>query len=239
MLCYGEDMKFNYTEIPSTGQKFYIKGDDPVLLIVSGTHGDEYEIVPIVEDAVMRYQEKLPAFLYVPGVSPSALSLRTRKNKDGLDINRSFFEGVQSDEVKQMMNLWKKFRFNLFLTFHKDPTREKFYLYDGMKSENHDELNLESNRQLELLRKDILGLGVELYTGIDDPEDPDLGYQVQNGYVHWPMTRDDHSSDYWLVAKTGIARHVINPEVPGKISLDKKREIVDAIFRRLLLKEKE
>lgn len=230
-------MKLSYTEIKSTGQKFYVKGNDPIFLIVSGTHGDEYEIVPIVEEMVIRYKEELPDFLYVPEVSPSALALRTHENGEGINVNRSFYEGVKSREVKEMMALWKKFHFELFAAFHEDATQDKFYLYDGMKSEYYDELNLEGNQQLELLRKDIAGLGVELYNGIDDPDDPDLGYQVQNGYVHWSMARarDDHSSDYWLLVKTGIARHVINPEIPGKIPVSKKREIVDAIFRRLLL----
>lgn len=227
----------NYQEIASTKQRFCIKGNNPTILIVSGTHGDEYEIVPFVEKAVIKYENQLSDFLYIPEVSPSAVSLKTRKNKEGLDINRSFFKEVESEEVLQMMQLWSKYKFDLFLTIHEDPAQDSFYLYDGMKAEYFNQLKLEGSPEFDSLRKDILNLGINLYTGTDDAADPHLSYQVLNGYAHWPMIHNDHSSDYWLLVEKEIAKHVINPEIPGKISPDKKREIVHAIFKRILLKK--
>lgn len=222
--------KLNYRIIKTTKQKFFLKGRQPKLLIVSGTHGDEYEVVPLVEKLVMKYREKLPDFLYVPEVSPSALTLHTHENGEGLNVNRSFYQGVKSPEVKEMMALWKKFDFELFATFHEDAGQDKFYLYSSFR--------LEKTAVWKMLCRDIADLGIGLYTGVDDPNDPNLSYQVKNGFVHWPMNRNDHSSDYWLLVETKRAKYVINPEIPGKISLSKKMAVVEAIFQRLLLKRK-
>jgi len=230
-------MDLNYIEIPETKQKYFIKGENPSLLIVSGTHGDEYEVVPLVEEMVMKYADKLPDFLYVPEVSPSAVALRTRKNKDGLDVNRNFFEETLSQEIKEMMELWKKFKFDLFITFHEDPELKEFYLYDGAREEDNERLKLKEDPALKLLKKDITEAGIGLYNGVDDPNDPNLGYESKDGYINTTIfTKNVSGAEDWLLI-TGTAKHIINPEIPGKIPLEKKREIVEAIFKRLLLNE--
>ncbi len=226
---------FDYQEISETGQKFFQKGANPKLLIVSGTHGDEYEIVPLVEAAVFKYRDQLPDFLYVPQVSPSALALRTRKNKDEIDVNRGFVIPPVSLEVKKLMELWEKYNFEIFLTFHEDPQFLDFYLYDGETAENYAKYRLDDKEPFRLLQQDLLAAGINLYTGVDDPEDPKLGYQVTNGYAHWGMIVNDHSADYWLLIDTGRAKQVINPEIPGKLSLGLKEKIIEVIFERLIV----
>lgn len=228
-------MNLLYTNIPETGQRFCIKGRDPKLLIVSGTHGDEYEVLPFVEEAVIKYLDQLPEFLYVPEVSPSAVALRTRENGEGIDVNDNFFHDTKSEEVRQMMKLWEKYRFELFITFHEDTEKEKFFLYDGATKEFYDTVKLENTPEFQLLCHDVVTIGVELFNGIDELNDPTLGYEVKNGYAYWPMTFNDYSSDYWLLVERAIAKQVINTEIPGMVSVEKKRQIVDAIFQRLLL----
>ena len=201
----------NYQLIPSTGQRFALKGDKPKLLIVSGTHGDEFEVVPLIEEYVGKHYSDLPSFLYVPEVSPSALRLRTRKNADGVDLNRSFVDGTKIEEARQMMELWGRYNFDLFLTFHEDPTQDKFYLYEGVQEKYYSQFSLERQGKLDPLRGGIQALGIELYSGVDDPLDPQLGHQVGDGYVYWPMTfyKDDHSNQYLLLVLKKFYTHTI------------------------------
>lgn len=227
----------DYQTINSTGQKFHLKGTNPTLLIVSGIHGDEAETVPLVEKAVEKYYDRLPDFLYIPAASPSALKLGTRKNGDGVDMNRSFKSDTTIPEVRVLMNLWSQYSFELFLEIHEDPELSEFYLYDGETDENMAGRNLVGTKKLEKLFGDIQGFGVKLFDGIDDPDDPDLGYEVKNGYSRWPMVHNDHGAESWLIIDEHRLKQVINPEIPGIISTDKKAEIIDAVFRRLILKD--
>jgi hypothetical protein len=230
---------FPYTRIPETGQEYIISGVNPILLMTSGTHGNESEIVPLVEGVVWKYRKKLPSFMFIPEISPSACKLNTRNNKDNLDINRSFIIPPPTDEVKAIMDLWSKYRFGIFLTFHTDPTATDFYLYDGHKDKDHKKRRLDITEGYTLLNKDIRSFGINLFNGIDDTEDPTLGYEVKDGYTYWPMSTkiNDHSTDYWLIMDTGLAKQVINPEIPGKATLDQKAKIIESIIRRLILGE--
>ena len=228
---------FSYKKIVATSQRYYLKGENPKLLIVSGTHGDEPDTVPIVEEIVERSHDQLPDFLYVPEISPSALKLGTRRNVNGIDVNRSFYAGVNDEEVRQLMSLWSNYSFDLFLTFHEDPTNSEFYLYDGTIEENREGRHLEGTQRLYLLRQDVLSAGVPLFNGVDDPDDPGLGFKAKDGYIHWPMEYNDHSADYWLLVETKRARQVINQEIPGLISKDKKAQIVNSIFKRLVIEK--
>ena len=46
--------------------EYFIKGKNPKLLIHSGTHGDEFEVIDIVKKCVLKYEDKLPDFVFVP-----------------------------------------------------------------------------------------------------------------------------------------------------------------------------
>lgn len=228
--------ELSYNVIPSTGQKYHAHGEKTRLLIAGGTHGDEGEVVPLVEATIINFYSRLPDFLYVPEISPSAVKLGTRRNADGLDVNRSFLTPPPTQEVAELMKLWINYSFDTFLTFHTDPTQTCFFLYDGIKD---GDKRLDKTSAFSLLQKDIRAIGVDLYNGTDDPEDPNLGYEVKDGYAYWPMINNDHSTDYWLIVETGRTQRVINPEIPGLVTLDKKQKIIEAIFRRLVLDIKE
>jgi hypothetical protein len=232
---------FPYIRIPETGHKYFLSDDNPTLLMASGTHGDENEIVPLVEEVVWKYLEQLPPFMFIPEISPSACELNTRKNKDGLDLNRSFTVPPPADEVKAMMDIWSNYKFGVFLTFHTDPKFTDFYLYDHYKDTGHKKRRLDTTESFALLKKDILSIGINMYNGIDDSEDPTLGYEVKDGYICWPMSKrtNNHSMDYWLIMDTGIVKQVINPEIPGKATLEEKSIIIESIIRRLILGEEE
>lgn len=232
---------FPYTRIPETGHKYFLSDENPTLLMASGTHGDESEIVPLVEEIVWKYHDKLPPFMFIPEISPSACELNTRENKDGLDLNRSFTVPPPADEVKAMMDLWSNYKFGIFLNFHTDPDASDFYLYDGTKHRNRKKRRIDNTRAFELLKKDIQSVGINLFNGIDDEEDPTLGYEVKDGYAYWPVAtkETDYTADDWLIIEADLAKQIINPEIPGRATLEQKGIIIESIIRRLILCEEE
>jgi hypothetical protein len=232
---------FPYTRIPETGHKYFLSDDNPTLLMASGTHGDENEIVPLVEEVVWKYRDQLPPFMFIPEISPSACKLNTRKNKDGLDLNRSFTIPPPADEVKAMMDLWSRYKFGTFLNFHTDPTATDFYLYDGTKDKNRRKRRIDNTWAFKLLKKDIQSLGINLFNGIDDWEDPTLGYTVKDGYAYWPVSTKatDYTADDWLIIEADSAKQIINPEIPGRATLEEKSVMIESIIRRLILCEEE
>jgi hypothetical protein len=217
---------------------YKIKGVAPSLLIITGLHGDEFEIVPLVEKIVEQYYEKLPDFVYIPAASSSALKLKTRTNETGVDLNRSFYHGTTVLEAQSLMSLLSGFHFKLVLEIHEDPLvpdPEKFdgdfYLYDIGTDTNF----VHSSAWARLIN-DITSLGIKMYNGIDDPSDSTLGHLVKDGYVHATADPSGGGIDDWMICN-GLAERVFIPEVPGKISLETKSKIIDFIFRRLILKE--
>lgn len=206
--------------------EYYIYGDNPQILIDSGTHGDESEIIPMVGSCIEKYLDRLPNFLYVPKVSSTALALGTRKNKDGVDLNRNFMDQTQIQEAIDYMELVKPHHFQAVYSFHEDLSQKNFYMYDSF--------DLQGTRELQKFKDELLSLGVGLFTGIDDPDDPILRYQIEEGYHHYLTFRTDGTSTSWM-AKNGIVERIMEPEIPGKVSKEKKAQMVDAVFRHFIL----
>lgn len=197
-------------------------GENPSLLIDSGIHGDEFEIIEAIKKTLERYKSSLPSYLYIPNACPSAIETKNRLNKDGIDFNRMFQDNTNYEEVLNYMNLVRQYKFRTYLSFHEDSRFSAFYLYDSEY--------LEGTEKLETVRQEILKLDVPLYTGVDDITDPALGYDVHNGYSFSPVKEDDFTTGSWMYRK-GIVERVITPEIPGKISLEKKYQLVEVMIK--------
>jgi hypothetical protein len=208
--------------------EYFVKGDKPTLLLLSGMHGDEYETSACLADYVEKHADTLPDFLFIPKVSPSAIELKTRKNKLGHDVNRNFFDPPTDPEVKDVMNIISRHVFDLCLDFHEDPDlKDAFYVYDS------DHL---SEERLADFRKYIEKAGLIPHTGIDDPLDANLGLHVQDGYISTPIHSFPISAGFsfeWILTH-GIAKRVFDPEVPGQSPLEVKRAIIANIFSFVL-----
>lgn len=224
--CAKINPMFAYQTITSTGQRYYLSGTSPRVFILSGTHGDEPDIVPLVEKAVAKYAHLLSGFLYIPVLSPSANHQKTRRNSHGVDLNRNFHDDTNLPEAREIMNLLQQFRFDLVLDFHEDVILKDFYFYDTR--------DLTGTDLLTTVRNQIKNLGVGLYNDIDDPNDPALGYQAIDGYIYNPLNKYAGGIDDWM-KKTGIMKREIVPEIPGQIPLDQKEKIIDIIFTTLVL----
>ena len=211
---------------------YYITGASPKLLITTGVHGDEYEIVPFIESACKRYEKRLPPFLFIPALSPSALKQKTRCNKDGVDANRHYLEHTTIKEVRAAQTLLQAHRFSLAVTFHEDVTQSAFYLYDAPGGKNLSTFSR--------LTKTLSKLHVPLFNGIDDPYDPVLGHLFIDGYrkiSEADVVKTNGPFEIWLLNR-GVAKRVITPEVPGKTNKDIKSKVVEAIFEHIILNYK-
>lgn len=198
--------------------------DYPKLLILSGMHGDEYEVIDCVKEYLKKNKESLPNYLYVAEVSPSAVARRKRRNIFGHDVNRQFFDTPTDPEVKSLMEILTPHHFNFSLNFHEDPDlASTFYLYDSGKL---------SEDQLLQLRSQVIENGAGLHTGKDDPLDANLGFHVEKGYISTPyevLPQDAGFSWIWF-AKRGITKRSIDIEIPGKASTELKHSLVATIF---------
>jgi hypothetical protein len=197
--------------------EYFIKGTNPKLLIHSGTHGDEFEVVDFVRKAVEKYENILPDFIFVPIVSPSAIKNKTRLNKNGHDLNRIFFSDSTEIEVTENIKILDGFDFDLVVSFHEDPEFDEYYIYDEGQSD------LISSKVLKHIEK-LNSLNVKLLNGVDDPSDPHLGHEFKNGYAKFdhPEGREaDGTATLWIYSEKR-AKGILVPEIPGRVSLQKR-----------------
>lgn len=172
---------------------------------MSGTHGNEYHIIPAVTKAVQKLSLNLPDFMYIPEASPSAVALKTRENECGHDINRGFSELVDS-EVNSLKEVLSTLSSVIAISFHEDLESQEFYFYDT---------HCLGSLQLEGFRSRVRALGVPLRTGIDDPDDPALSYMITDGYVDHVCTLSGKGQfiEDWAINE-GLFSRFLTFEIP-------------------------
>lgn len=207
---------------------YYIHGNRPRVLIFSGMHGNEYESGLLLYTYIQLNAEKLPDFVYIPEVSPSAVAAKTRKNKYGNDINRMFIDKTSDPEAKTVMDIVRQHQFDICIDVHEDPDRTLgFYLYDTEQM---------TEAQLASYRTAVGKTEARLYTGIDDVDDEHLMLQVDNGYVSLGFEKSGETSGFssrWLY-EAGICRRAFTLEIPGKAGAALKNKLIPAVITFLL-----
>jgi len=198
------------------------------LLIHSGTHGDESGVISPVREATINFVEKLPDFVFVPKVSPSAVRRRKRENANQRDLNRSFLKNTKEKEVLANMRIASRHKFDLCVSFHQDNEISKFYMYDSGR--------LDKNI-LNFFKRDLRKKRVDFFNGVDDPSDPTLNNKIKNGYISLARRRPikDGTFGNWALANRRIKR-MIEVEVPGRVGKRAKNAIVQSFFRDVILK---
>lgn len=210
---------------------YYTSGDNPKLLVHTGTHGDEFEVIDIVKKTLEKYENKLPPFLFVPRVSPTAVELKSRKNKWGHNLNRDFFSNSEDPEVAANIQITKDHKFDLFVSIHEDWEFPEYYIYDWGYSKEKNKLVLKHNTYLK-------ERGVELYSGVDDPRDVNLQHVFVEGYnkaIHKQSGSDEGFISSWILNRN-LARDYLLPEIPMQATPKVKEFIVDTFFRDVVVK---
>ncbi len=218
-------------ETKINGLNYWVSGENPRLIIHSGTHGDEYEVTKFVSKYVNKYEKILPPFIFVPEVSPTAISQKTRENGLGHDMNRSFFSDSTDPEIIANLEIIKNNQVELFVSFHEDPPIDEYYVYDIGYEEVENRIVQDHN---QLLKR----IGIKLLTGIDDIEDPGLGYEFRDGYniTVYPKDMPENGSISSWLFKRNITKEYLLPEIPGLADKKTKDIIVDTFFSEVILK---
>lgn len=207
---------------------FWQKGKKPELLIHSGTHGDEWRVIEILTDYVMKNQDKLPDFIFVPEVSPSAVARKTRKNGNNLDLNRNFADFSDDAEVKANLKIINSYNFKKVISFHEDTEYEEFYLYDS---------GLIAEKSWQKIMSQVERFDIKMLNGIDDPADPILGIIFKDGYFSTSFLEvtNCHSGTLgeYLVAKKNNPRY-FTVEIPTKSTIEQKKKLVNLLFVELV-----
>lgn len=206
---------------------YYQKGNDPKLLIHTGTHGDEFSVIDLTKKYILSIAKVLPDFVFVPEVSPTAVAQKTRKNIRGIDLNRSFFEDCDEVEIKDNMELITKFNFDLCISIHEDYEFSSFYMYDS---------GYLQPAIWQRFANKLNQVGMQTLTGVDDMSDPELGYEFMNGYPAFDdaVARSNSGcfSNYFL--SRGSLKRFILPEIPTQCSSEVKEKVIALLFTDLL-----
>ncbi len=203
--------------------QYFQKGTKPSLLILSGMHGDESEIATCVATYISAHSDTFPEYVYIPQVSPSAMQQRTRVNAGGHDINRKFKSTTDDPEVHALIKILSQHIFSLCVDFHEDPDlSDEVYMYDTGRL---------ISSELDTFKQTVVSSGFQLHTGIDDPLDTNLGYDVEDGYVSMQdeVLDDTGFASDWMI-RHGVTKRVFTLEVPGKASNERKRALVNILF---------
>ncbi len=212
------------------------KGEQPRWLIHTGTHGDEAGVIGSVRRFLEGAWERMPDFLWVMAASPSAVQRGTRENQDGHDLNRMFFDGTTDPEAQANLALLRRHTFDEFISVHEDlELRDKVYLYD-FAAEERDDLRQFWTR--------LGSKGVSPFTGIDDPNDPQLGNHIQDGYCSLaeelkigggtPGNEDSVGTEFYFHRRGLVTGRQLTLEVPSQADQPIKDFIVSAFFDYLL-----
>lgn len=207
---------------------YFTHGEDPRVLLLSGMHGDEYESGNLLEAYLTQHAPSLPAFLYIPRVSPSAVKAKTRKNAYSNDINRQFTKNSTDPEAKAVMSLLGNYRFDLCVDIHEDPDRTMgFYLYDTEQM---------TDEELVAYRAAIHKTDAKLYTGVDDVDDEHLNLYVEKGYVSLGFEKTGETTGFssrWLYEENRCKRS-FTAEIPGKATPALKSSLIHVVISFLL-----
>jgi hypothetical protein len=222
-------MKQFFEEYKNARIEYFIKGEKPALLVLSGTHGDEYHCIRSVKKYLEIYEDQLPDFLFIPFVSPTAVKQKTRVNELGFDTNRKYFDNSNDPEVIANIHIIKKYKFDLCVDFHEDPDQDSFYTYDsgGIEKQYLDSM-------FRRIKKEHVGL----MTGYDDPADPGLGFYFKDGYKNCSINECARGDIWKWGLEEKVFKRIINPEIPVKVNHEVKDNVVKIIFEDVLLKTK-
>ncbi|MCX6782152.1 MAG: succinylglutamate desuccinylase/aspartoacylase family protein [Candidatus Magasanikbacteria bacterium] len=214
--------------ISKLGLEYWQKGSNPSLLIHTGTHGDEYSVIELVENFLTEHKEEMCDFVWVPRVSPSACRLKARNNERGNNLNHMFVGEIIEPEALANLELLSPFKFKNFLSIHEDLTADKFYMYE-----------MKDNSKTSEWQKLFVGLksrGINLYQGLDDPNDPALCNEIKDGYFSYAWQKvstieKDPFFESYIFRNHLITGKDVTAEVPGLLIAEKKKIIIELLFK--------
>lgn len=203
------------------------------ILIISGIHGDEpsgpealFELMQNPRSILNTRGKKIELDI-LPLLNPSGSLLKTRFNQIKTDLNRWFFDIPKHHEpyeTKLIRAFLRTIRvpYNTFISIHEDYARKEFYLYNNL-------YGLQSPLVQKIL-KAVKRNKIRLYTGFDDEK---TKRYVQRGHLEVPHNDPSPTLEEYMI-RNKKARRGITLEIPGKLPLKKKKELVKKLLKVII-----
>jgi len=86
------------------------------------------------------------------------------------------------------------------------------------------------------LKKQLNTINISLFNGIDDPADPVLNNQINNGLLVSPIEKEGKGTLWPWLQKNNNVNYCIDFEIPGKATQQKKNKLVQILFDFLISK---
>lgn len=127
-----------------------------------------------------------------------------------------------------------------------DSKEQGFYFYDVHYSYNDDPDKELVMKLKEELANELKRNGFYIKSGVDDPNDPNLGFEADHGYINQPIINKNNQMDEvdgtYETAMVALGQKgVISVErafcfeIPGKISRKRKRELLGILQEKFIL----
>ncbi len=190
-----------------------------------------------------------------------------------IDLNRQFpipsdahswrdaFGAVVYPEAKLLLTMMKDNpNIQYVFSFHEDPefghkdhpkpgveqlTRDGVYFYDMPHDARRDTDKAMVGEIKTTLGNALTEAGFTLFHGVDDPNDPALGYFADHGYIYQPLinTQGERTIDGTFesavveLGRLGITNvdRAFSFEVPGGLAPQRKTQIIDIITNTFIL----
>lgn len=193
--------------------------DSPHLYLSGGIHGDEpagpLALLSLLQNGFFGSDA---SWTLCPLLNPEGLTLQTRENASGVDLNREYRNPFEKETVAHRRFLEDCGRFDLTLCFHEDWESTGFYLY-----------------QLAPENKEALGPKIIEAVSQTDPIEPSQtidGLSAQDGVIAPkgnPLERD-----LWPEAIYLISRHTDHSctfESPSAFPLNQRIRMLETACR--------
>lgn len=213
-------------------------GHTPTAFFVSGLDGDERDLLDPLRTIMKEKQRELGAHVRVLTANPEAVETGETEIQ-GIEMNREFPMNIRPDypQAQLLADIFLEHKgVHTLFSFHETPEDDEFYYYYQTTQDEDGSLDPMIERLHTRLIETVESLGVPAYTGIDDI---DLGYWVNRGLC--AVAADSYHDDtfeMWAL-QNSVHRHpaikrAFTFEIPGKLPLKKKEQVLRAIFEELI-----
>lgn len=231
---------FEYTRFGPDGAQLFVErvGSTPSAFFVSGLDGDERDILDPLRSIMHEKQHTLGAHVRVLSANPMAIQTgETEIN--GIEMNREFVRSISPEypQAKLLADVFLEHKgVHTLFSFHETPEEHEFYYYYQTTQDEDGSLDSMIERLHTGLIARVESQGVPAYTGIDDI---DMGYWVNRGLC--AVAADSYYDDtfeMWALQnslhKHPTIKRAFTFEIPGKVSVKKKEQILHSIFEELI-----
>lgn len=182
----------------------------------AGIHGQEISGPLGILTFLKKYnsQKSDPGIVLLPLANPHGFFKETRKNHQGVDLNKKFFEKPQPKQIQKIISTLDYEKIDFFITLHEDDEKDGFYIY------KYSSINGPFNKIIDFLST----------KGKICDEDNIYSNKSNHGIISNPI--HDGSFSEWMYSR-GVPL-CICIEIPDKIKLKERVSIVSELIEYII-----